>query len=141
MTTRIDRLTARGLVTRRVDPTNRRRVLIELTATGRELVDLPLNGRNFTQLGLLQAGVAPLTAGVATAGGSLRLGQGYAVNGMRPEQNIYLVDGAQNMNRMDGGYALKVFWNDGHSGGIYSWEHLRKICPCPACRARRESDE
>ena len=76
--------------------------------TGRELVDLPLNGRNFTQLGLLQTGVAPLTAGVATAGGSLRQGQAYAVNGMRPEQNIYLVDGAQNMNRMDGGFALKI---------------------------------
>ena len=76
--------------------------------TGRELVDLPLNGRNFTQLGLLQTGVAPLTAGVTTAGGSLRQGQAYAVNGMRPEQNVYLVDGVQNMNRMDGGYALKI---------------------------------
>jgi hypothetical protein len=76
--------------------------------TGRELVDLPLNGRNFTQLGLLQTGVAPLTAGVATAGGSLRQGQAYAVNGMRPEQNVYLVDGAQNMNRMDGGYAVRI---------------------------------
>jgi hypothetical protein len=76
--------------------------------TGRELVDLPLNGRNFTQLGLLQTGVAPLTAGVATAGGSLRQGQAYAVNGMRPESNMYLVDGGQNVNRMDGGYALKL---------------------------------
>jgi hypothetical protein len=76
--------------------------------TGRELVDLPLNGRNFTQLGLLQTGVAPLTSGVTTAGGSLRAGQAYAVNGMRPEQNMYLVDGAQNLNRMDGGYALKL---------------------------------
>ena len=76
--------------------------------TGRELIDLPLNGRNFTQLGLLQTGVAPLTAGVVTAGGSLRQGQAYAVNGMRPEQNMYLVDGAQNINRMDGGYALKL---------------------------------
>jgi hypothetical protein len=76
--------------------------------TGRELVDLPLNGRNFTQLGLLQTGVAPLTAGVATAGGSLRQGQAYAVNGQRPEQNAYLVDGAQNQNRVDGGYALRI---------------------------------
>ena len=76
--------------------------------TGREIVDLPLNGRNFTQLGLLQTGVAPLTAGVATAGGTLRQGQAYAVNGMRPEQNMYLVDGAQNTNRMDGGYALRL---------------------------------
>jgi hypothetical protein len=76
--------------------------------TGRELIDLPLNGRNFSQLGLLQTGVAPLTSGVATAGGSLRQGQAYAVNGMRPEQNMYLVDGVQNLNRMDGGYALEV---------------------------------
>ncbi len=76
--------------------------------TGRELVDLPLNGRNFTQLGLLQTGVAPLPPGLATAGGSLRQGQAYAVNGMRPEQNMYLVDGAQNINRMDGGFALKL---------------------------------
>jgi Carboxypeptidase regulatory-like domain/TonB dependent receptor len=76
--------------------------------SGRELVDLPLNGRNFTQLGLLQTGVAPLTSGVATAGGSLRQGQAYAVNGMRPEQNVYLVDGALNNNRMDGGFALKL---------------------------------
>ena len=76
--------------------------------TGRELVDLPLNGRNFTQLGLLQTGVAPLTAGVVTAGGSLRQGQAYAVNGQRPEQNAYLVDGALNQNRMDGGYALRI---------------------------------
>lgn len=76
--------------------------------SGREVVDLPLNGRNFTQLGLLQTGVAPLTAGVATAGGSLRQGQAYAVNGARPESNLYLLDGAQNSNRMDGGYALKI---------------------------------
>ncbi len=76
--------------------------------TGRELVDLPLNGRNFSQLGLLQTGVAPLPAGLATAGGSLRQGQAYAVNGMRPEQNAYLLDGAQNQNRMDGGYALRL---------------------------------
>ena len=67
-----------------------------------------MNGRNFTQLGLLQAGVAPLTGGVATAGGSLRSGQAYAVAGQRPESNNYVVDGAKNINRMDGGYALRI---------------------------------
>ncbi|HZT37867.1 MAG TPA: carboxypeptidase regulatory-like domain-containing protein [Bryobacteraceae bacterium] len=76
--------------------------------TGRELVDLPLNGRNFTQLGLLQPGVAPLTPGVAEAGGSLRSGQAYAVNGQRPESNTYLLDGVRNVNRVDGGYALRT---------------------------------
>ena len=76
--------------------------------SGREVLELPLNGRNFAQLGLLQAGVAPLTAGLATQGGSLRSGQSYAVNGQRPESNNFLLDGVQNVNRMDGGFALKI---------------------------------
>lgn len=76
--------------------------------TGREIVDLPLNGRNFTQLGLLQAGAAPLTSGLAQAGGPMRQGQTYAVNGTRPEQNTYTIDGGQNVNRMDSGFALKI---------------------------------
>jgi TonB dependent receptor len=76
--------------------------------TGREILELPLNGRNFTQLGLLQNGVAPLTGGLIQAGGPLREGETYAVNGARPEQNMYMVDGAENVNRMDGGYALKI---------------------------------
>ncbi|MGE5645727.1 MAG: carboxypeptidase regulatory-like domain-containing protein [Acidobacteriota bacterium] len=76
--------------------------------TRKEVLDLPLNGRNFTQLGLLQAGVAPLTGGIQQSGGSLRGGQGYAVNGQRPESNIYRIDGATNVNRMDGGFALRV---------------------------------
>ena len=76
--------------------------------SGKELVDLPLNGRDFAQLGLLQPGVAPITAGLAEAGGSLRAGQAYAVNGQRPESNNYLFDGVTNVNRVDGGYALKT---------------------------------
>jgi len=47
----------------------------------RELLDLPLEGRNFSQLGLLEPGVVPLTAGLKQAAGSLRDGQAYAVNG------------------------------------------------------------
>lgn len=78
------------------------------TVSGREVLDLPLNGRNFTQLGLLQNGVAPLTAGVLRIGGTLREGQAYAVNGQRPESNNYLLDGSENNNRIDGGFALKI---------------------------------
>jgi DUF971 family protein len=32
-----------------------------------------------------------------------------------------------------GKYALTFNWNDGHHHGIYSWEFLRKICPCAEC--------
>jgi len=52
----------------------------------RELLDLPLDGRNFSQLGLLQPGVVPLTAGLREAGGSLRDGQAYSVNGQSPSR-------------------------------------------------------
>jgi DNA-binding MarR family transcriptional regulator len=39
ITNRIDRLAARGLVTRETDPANRRSVLVTLTDRGRELID------------------------------------------------------------------------------------------------------
>jgi hypothetical protein len=88
--------------------------LIEPTVTSmgkvvqqQELEDLPLNGRNFWQLGLLQPGVVPLTPGISEAGGSLRNGQAYAVNGQRPESNNFLIDGANNFNGVDGGFILK----------------------------------
>jgi DUF971 family protein len=34
-----------------------------------------------------------------------------------------------------GHYAIRIHWNDGHNSGIYSYEHLRGICPCAVCRA------
>ena len=34
-----------------------------------------------------------------------------------------------------GSYAIKINWSDGHSTGIYSFEHFREICPCGVCRA------
>lgn len=36
-----------------------------------------------------------------------------------------------------GTYAIRIGWSDGHSSGIYSWDHLRRICPCELCRGRR----
>src|SRR5579872_3615786 len=32
-----------------------------------------------------------------------------------------------------GNYAIRINWSDGHNAGIYSFEHFRKICPCPEC--------
>ena len=34
-----------------------------------------------------------------------------------------------------GSYAIRIHWNDGHSTGIYSFDHLRKICPCEECES------
>jgi DUF971 family protein len=34
-----------------------------------------------------------------------------------------------------GNYALSISFSDGHATGIYSYDHLRSICPCPECAA------
>jgi DUF971 family protein len=38
-----------------------------------------------------------------------------------------------------GSYAVQLFWNDGHSTGIYAWDLLRALCECEICvNVRRE---
>src|ERR1035441_68850 len=32
-----------------------------------------------------------------------------------------------------GRYAIQFNWLDGHSGGIYSWDYLRRVCQCRDC--------
>src|SRR5271154_3766900 len=77
------------------------------TVMEHEILDLPLDGRNFSQLGLLQPGVVPLTPGLLEADGPARQNQAYAVNGQRPESNNFLIDGADNVSAVDGGFVLK----------------------------------
>ena len=40
-----------------------------------------------------------------------------------------------------GQYGVQAKWKDGHDTGIYSWEYLRLICPCPVCSAVRTEVE
>ncbi|MCU0452072.1 MAG: DUF971 domain-containing protein [Bacteroidetes bacterium] len=35
-----------------------------------------------------------------------------------------------------GSYALQLRWGDGHETGIYTWDHLRSVCPCADCQRR-----
>lgn len=39
-----------------------------------------------------------------------------------------------------GNYALRINWSDGHNAGIYSYAHLRQICPCPECQANPQQN-
>ena len=39
-----------------------------------------------------------------------------------------------------GNYALRLVWGAGHAAGIYSFEFLRRICPCPTCREARPAE-
>ena len=66
----------------------------------RQVVDLPLNGRNFLQLATLQPGVTPATVEYTPSSGSRLLdeqaGATSQVNGLRIQSNNYLLDGADN---------------------------------------------
>lgn len=73
----------------------------------RRIVDLPLNGRNFLQLGVLQSGVAPPVPGIDVVGSGLNKAPGgtaflFSVNGMRIASNNHLLDGANNVEPMSG---------------------------------------
>jgi outer membrane receptor protein involved in Fe transport len=60
--------------------------------TSRQVVDLPLNGRNFADLIPLNAGV---TTGMQNAPNS-----GYNFNGNRTDQNMFLIEGVDNVDQM-----------------------------------------
>ena len=36
-----------------------------------------------------------------------------------------------------GAYGIRIDWSDGHNTGIYTYEMLRRMCPCEKCAAER----
>ena len=38
-----------------------------------------------------------------------------------------------------GRYGLKFTWTDGHNLGIYTFEHLRKLCDCAQCKTNNST--
>src|SRR5258708_38527459 len=67
------------------------------TVTGKEISQLELNGRNFTQLVTLVPGVSNQT-GQDESGVGLNGNISYSINGGRGEYNNWQVDGANNMD-------------------------------------------
>lgn len=41
--------------------------------------------------------------------------------------------------KLVGAYAVHFAWSDGHSTGIYPWERLYAVCPCPQCNQARST--
>jgi hypothetical protein len=84
-----------------------------LVVDAKKIEDLPLNGRNFTQLGTLLPGViAPPSAlggaaGDATPGGFGAATAGFNVNGMRNQSNNFLLDGVSNNDTFNTGFVMR----------------------------------
>lgn len=36
-----------------------------------------------------------------------------------------------------GRYAINFVWSDRHDSGIYAFDYLRSLCPCPSCQKDR----
>jgi hypothetical protein len=65
----------------------------------KQVAELPLNGRNYSQLALLVPGVSPATNGsFAAKGTGLDGGVDMSVNGNGSNQNLWTVDGVNNMD-------------------------------------------
>jgi len=74
----------------------------------KQITDLPLNGRNFTQLLTLAPGVAQIAQGAPGAGSTFYgNGQKYSIAGSRPSGQAYLLDDQDMVN----------FWNNGPGAG------------------------
>jgi hypothetical protein len=62
------------------------------------MTELPLNGRNALSLQALLPGAVPAASGSAASGVALNTGLVFAVNGARPNQSAYTLDGGLNMD-------------------------------------------
>ncbi len=71
----------------------------------RQINELPLNGRNYVQLGTLLPGVVEVPARYQTQGLAASR-NGFAVNGMRTQSNNFLLDGVSNNDAFFNGYVV-----------------------------------
>lgn len=81
------------------------------TVSEKQVSNLPLNGRNFTQLITLSPGVSPISVGQNGGGGEAAVPQGSsfvmgAINGQTNRSTFYLTDGVVNANIFFGTYGV-----------------------------------
>ena len=89
-----------------------RHATLGLVIDRRQVLDLPLNGRNFTQLGTLMPGAVATPPGLGGSTGDDTPGgfsttTGFSVNGQRTQSNNFLLDGSSNNDTFNAGFLLR----------------------------------
>jgi hypothetical protein len=82
-----------------------------LVVSQKQIADLPLNGRNFTQLLQLTPGAVPISVGQNSAGNATPVTQGSsfsfpAVNGQDNRSNYFMLDGLNDLQSYNGTYVV-----------------------------------
>lgn len=82
-----------------------------LVVSQKQVADLPLNGRNFTQLLQLTPGAVPISVGQNSAGNATPVTQGSsfsfpAVNGQDNRSNYFMLDGLNDLQSYNGTYVV-----------------------------------
>ena len=64
----------------------------------------------------------------------------YAAEAAKPIDPFKMFTPTLKMVKVDevGAYAIQIQWSDGHSSGIYSFDHLRHICNCAECKVAQK---
>ncbi len=83
---------------------------IGAVVSSKQVIDLPLNGRNFTQLLALTPGVAPVSVSQNSGGfGNVLTGSAFvfpAINGQTNRSNFFLTDGIDNQGAFQSTYSV-----------------------------------
>jgi hypothetical protein len=113
---RIDFTMSLGAVSENVEVTSEAPVIQSETSSlgqvimSRQITELPLNGRDYTQLATLSTGVVRTSSGTnGNSGGSSTGGQNsFVANGTRGTLNNFLLDGVDNNSNDNGGLVLRT---------------------------------
>jgi hypothetical protein len=103
----VGEVTERVIVTTEVPQVDTASSTLGKLVEERRILELPLNGRNFLQLGVLQAGVVPPPPGINMLGSGTNNTPGgtafnFSVNGQRITSNNHLLDGVNNVEPFSG---------------------------------------